>query len=80
MAFALILLNFDLYRFLKRKRGWFFVFGAIPLHWLYFFYSAMTFATVVAVAVSSRVLRRGIRAKHQNLAGVTKPPQTSRGG
>lgn len=77
MASALFLLNLDLYRFFKRKRGWFFVVRVIPLHWFYFFYSAMTFATVVAVAIPSGIFRRGIRAHQHNLTGVTKPSEKS---
>jgi glycosyltransferase involved in cell wall biosynthesis len=77
LAAALFLLNFDLYRFLKRKRGWFFVVRVIPLHWLYFFYSAVTFATVVTVAIPSLVFRRGTRANHRKLSGVTRSSETS---
>ena len=77
MALALILLNLDFYRFLKRKRGCFFVVRAIPLHWLYFLYGAVTFASMSAVAVPTGIFRRGICANQQNLRGVTEPPQTS---
>ena len=80
MAASLFLLNFDLYRFFKQKRGWFFVVRVIPLHWFYFFYSATTFATVVALAIPSRVLRRGTRASHRNPTRLKKPPETSRTG
>jgi len=63
LASALILLNLDFYRFFKRKRGWFFVFRVIPLHWFYFFYSAMTFAAVAAAAtlIGSRELESGAK-------------------
>jgi glycosyltransferase involved in cell wall biosynthesis len=80
MASVLFLLNFDLYRFFRRRRGWFFVVRAIPLHWFYFFYSAMTFAIVVAVAIPRGILRRGNPADRYNLTGVSKPSETSRTG
>ncbi len=44
---ALVALNFDLYRFLIRKRGAWFMLRAIPLHWLYYLYSSAAFAYVI---------------------------------
>jgi GT2 family glycosyltransferase len=43
---GLLLLNRDFYGFLLRRRGLWFTLRAIPLHWLYYFYSAVTFAVV----------------------------------
>ncbi|MEO8216821.1 MAG: glycosyltransferase family 2 protein [Acidobacteriota bacterium] len=40
----LLLLNRDVYRYLKQKRGAWFVTRAIPLHWLYYGYSLAGFA------------------------------------
>jgi len=39
-----ILLNFEFYRFFVRRRGWFFAIRVIPLHALYYLYSAAAFA------------------------------------
>jgi hypothetical protein len=36
LAGALVVLNYDLYRFFARKRGVLFAAGAVPLHWLYY--------------------------------------------
>jgi hypothetical protein len=47
-AFLLLVLNRDFYGFLLRSRGPWFVLRAIPLHWLYYLYSAVTFAVVNA--------------------------------
>jgi GT2 family glycosyltransferase len=47
-ALALLSLNRDFYGFLLRSRGAWFTLRAIPLHWLYYFYSAATFAVVNA--------------------------------
>jgi GT2 family glycosyltransferase len=43
---AVIVLNRDLYGFFLRERGLLFVVGAIPLHFLYFTYSGLTFLCV----------------------------------
>ncbi|MFQ5400687.1 MAG: glycosyltransferase family 2 protein [Anaerolineae bacterium] len=42
----LLWLNHDLYRFFYRKRGLIFTLRAIPLHWLYYTYSAAVFGVV----------------------------------
>jgi GT2 family glycosyltransferase len=43
---GLLVLNRDFYGFLLRARGLWFTLRAIPLHWLYYFYSAVTFVIV----------------------------------
>jgi len=59
---ALVLLNFDLYRFFAQQRGMGFLLGALPLHWFYYLYSSAAFAFVLG----RNVARRATRA----LAGV----------
>ncbi len=51
---ALLVLNFDLYRFFARKRGVTFALRAIPLHWFYYLYCAAG----VAIAVGADLGRR----------------------
>lgn len=46
LVVALLLLNCGLYRFLWRKRGFYFTLRALPLHWLYYLYSSAAFAYV----------------------------------
>lgn len=41
--FLLFLLNWDLYRFLAKRRGWWFAIRSVPMHWLYFLYSGLSF-------------------------------------
>jgi len=41
---ALLACNYRLYRFLLRERGASFLVRALPLHWLYYAYSAISFA------------------------------------
>jgi len=41
---VILMLNWDLYRFFKRKRGLSFALKTIPWHWAYFFYSGLAFA------------------------------------
>ena len=43
LAGLLLWLNLNLYRFFYRKRGLLFALRAIPLHWLYYFYNALSF-------------------------------------
>lgn len=43
---VLLHLNRDFYRFLMRKQGALFLLRALPLHWLYFLYSGLSFALV----------------------------------
>lgn len=42
-AILLLGLNWKLYQFFYRKRGLFFMLRVIPLHWLYYFYNAISF-------------------------------------
>lgn len=43
LPLLLLWLNRDLYRFFQRERGPRFALQAIPLHWLYYFYNAISF-------------------------------------
>jgi glycosyltransferase involved in cell wall biosynthesis len=47
LAAFLVALNADFYRFLARRRGWFFAAAAMPLHWLYHFYNGVSFAVAL---------------------------------
>ena len=40
---ALLVLNWDLYRFFLHKRGWWFAGRVVVLHWFYYLYSGATF-------------------------------------
>jgi glycosyltransferase involved in cell wall biosynthesis len=80
MASALLLLNRDLYRFFKQKRGWLFLLRVIPLHWLYLFYSAVTFGTVAAASIPMGILRRVMRGGRQDLPSAAKSSEANRGG
>lgn len=44
VVFALLLLNWSVYRFFIHKRGWWFTAQVIPWHWLYYLYSGLAFA------------------------------------
>lgn len=46
IVITLLGLNADLYRFFLRERGFFFMLGAVPLHWLYYLYSSAAFGYV----------------------------------
>lgn len=44
LMLALVVLNFDFYRFYQQERGTLFALRVIPLHWLYYFYNGISFA------------------------------------
>jgi glycosyltransferase involved in cell wall biosynthesis len=44
----LLALNWQVYQFFFRKRGFWFAAGVVPLHWLYYLYSSGTFAVCLA--------------------------------
>ncbi|MGD9023036.1 MAG: glycosyltransferase family A protein [Deltaproteobacteria bacterium] len=48
LALVLLGLNWDLYLFLRNKRGVGFALKTIPWHWFYFFYSGLAFSICVA--------------------------------
>jgi glycosyltransferase involved in cell wall biosynthesis len=46
---AVVALNWPLYRFFLARRGVWFLARALPLHWLYYLYSSLTYLAVYAV-------------------------------
>jgi glycosyltransferase involved in cell wall biosynthesis len=62
----LLLLNRGLYAFFLAERGWWFLIRAMPMHWLYFAYSALVFGVGVILA------RLGMRGRRLGL--TTLPP------
>lgn len=54
---VLLALNLDLYRYLARKRGWRFALGAVPLHWLYYFYCGLGVILGVLAYLTSPAIR-----------------------
>jgi len=57
LMLMLFVLNWDVYRFFLGKRGLLFLLQVIPWHWLYFFYSGMTFAFVFIFVKIRRLLK-----------------------
>jgi len=45
IVIALLALNWDVYSFFVKKRGWWFAFRVVPMHWFYYLYSGVVFAT-----------------------------------
>ena len=56
---ALVLVNFQVYRFFRQKRGWLFALKTVPWHWLYFFYSGLAYVITLI--------------RHQFRSGRTEP-------
>jgi glycosyltransferase involved in cell wall biosynthesis len=50
---ALLLLNWDVYRFFLHKRGWWFAARVVVLHWFYYLYSGVTFFCCALVHFAS---------------------------
>jgi len=59
LAAALLWLNRGFYQFLRRRRGWWFLLRAVPLHWLYYLYSVAAFGLGAARHIGSARRFRG---------------------
>ena len=55
VALVLLALNWDVYSFFAKKRGWWFAVRVVPMHWFYFLYSGVVFA-VCGTTVLARLL------------------------
>ena len=55
---GLAAVNAPLYRFLRLKRGWWFTLRAVPWHWFYFLYAALSFAAGAVLHLLPRARRR----------------------
>jgi len=51
VAMALLALNWDVYSFFAKKRGWWFAVRVVPVHWLYYLYSGAVFALCGTAAI-----------------------------
>jgi glycosyltransferase involved in cell wall biosynthesis len=49
ISLLLLILNWDVYRFFRRKRGWWFAMRAVLAHWAYYLYSGVTFFLCAAI-------------------------------
>ncbi|MBE9062045.1 glycosyltransferase family 2 protein [cf. Phormidesmis sp. LEGE 11477] len=58
-ALLLLTLNWSVYRFFYRKRGFWFALGVVPWHWLYYFYSGLAF--IIGVGRHNLTRRRSAR-------------------
>jgi glycosyltransferase involved in cell wall biosynthesis len=62
----LVALNFKLYSFFHRQRGFWFALRVIPWHWLYFFYSGLAFALgIIRYSWRRHIIRRSGRPSGQ---------------
>ena len=51
VVIALVALNWDVYSFFAKKRGWWFAIRVVPMHWFYYLYSGVVFITCGTVAM-----------------------------
>jgi glycosyltransferase involved in cell wall biosynthesis len=49
ISLLLLILNWDVYRFFQRKRGWWFAVRAVLVHWAYYLYSGVAFFLCAAI-------------------------------
>lgn len=54
LILLLLILNLRIYLFFNRKRGLWFMIRAIPMHWLYYFYSGVVFVIVSLIHWAKR--------------------------
>lgn len=69
----LLALNWSLYRFYWRKRGWWFALRAVVWHWLYYFYSALGFAVGALLYLLGRWGREPSPAGAAGRGEATRP-------
>jgi glycosyltransferase involved in cell wall biosynthesis len=62
---ALLALNWDVYRFFFRKRGFWFATRVVPAHWFYYLYSSATFALCAAIHFTSSPMSSARRVTKQ---------------
>jgi glycosyltransferase involved in cell wall biosynthesis len=55
VAVSILALNWDVYSFFAKKRGWWFAVRVVPVHWFYYLYSGAVFA-VCGTVVLARLL------------------------
>ncbi len=65
MIAALVALNWDVYAFFLRQRGWRFALGAVLAHWFYYLYSGVVFV-VLSVEHLLRLPFRAAEARMEN--------------
>ena len=71
---ALVALNWDMYAFFGKQRGWWFAARVVPMHWFYYLYSGIAFA-LCGVAHAAHLLVASITP-----AGRLGSPPLSDGG
>jgi hypothetical protein len=63
--------NQDLYTFFRREKGWWFLLRVLPMHWLYYAYSALAFGGGMALgSLGDRVRRPRVMASPKSTLGV----------
>ena len=70
LAALLLWLNLDLYRFFYEKRGLFFACRVVPMHWLYYFYNAISFGCGLLLFWQQRLKTKFVSAPESLVDGV----------
>ena len=70
LAALLLWLNLDLYHFFYQKRGLFFACRVVPMHWLYYFYNAISFGCGLLLFWQERLKTKFVSAPESLVDGV----------
>jgi glycosyltransferase involved in cell wall biosynthesis len=71
---ALLALNWHVYTFFARRRGWWFALRAVPLHWFYYLYSGIVFV----ICGSAQLARSLMPPRRVAVTGSGAAPGTRR--
>jgi len=70
---AVVALNWPLYRFFLARRGPWFLARALPLHWLYYLYSSLTYLVIWGVVRARRLAPASTPRAERDERGATRP-------
>jgi glycosyltransferase involved in cell wall biosynthesis len=72
LILALLALNWDVYAFFNRERGWRFAIGSVLAHWFYYFYSVSVFALLsIAHFLRSPLQQKGAASAANGSKGTS---------
>jgi glycosyltransferase involved in cell wall biosynthesis len=67
-AIALLILNWDIYRFFLKKRGRRFVLGVVAMHWLYYIYGGASFAVGMVLHLKQEWQKSAVTKRSEQTA------------
>jgi hypothetical protein len=77
MLGGMVWLHLDFYRLCRRRRGAGFAITSFALHWLFFLYSSLTFATIVVLSMPNSITGRLLSRRQCKIASPTTVSERS---